>query len=65
MADFMRFGIDINVECYCGRKTILPYLPVLLKFYHEGWSHNLDSALGHFKCRKCGSTARHIGPHYR
>lgn len=65
IGDFMRFGMDIAVECYCGRMSVLPWLPVVMKFHTEGWSGNLDAAARRFKCRRCGSIARHLGPRYR
>lgn len=65
MGDFMRFGMDIAVECECGHKTVLPWLPVLMRFHQKGWSHNLAAARRHFRCAKCGEHPAHIGPHRR
>jgi hypothetical protein len=35
MGDFVRFGMDIVVEYKCGRKTVLPWLPVLIKLHDK------------------------------
>lgn len=65
IADFLRFRIDVAVECYCGHKNTLPFRDVVRVFHVKQWPYGLDSALGRFKCSRCGSSARHIGPHYR
>lgn len=65
MADFSRFGLDIELACDCGHKTVLPYRPVLRRFMDEGWPKGLGSAAKHFRCRKCGDRPERIGPAYR
>ena len=56
--DFARHRRDIELTYYCGHKAVLPYQHVVARFSREGWSISLDSAAGHFRCSKCGSSPR-------
>jgi pyrrolidone-carboxylate peptidase len=60
--DFSRHRRDIEVTCYCGLKAVLPYREVVTKFSRAGWPITLEIAAGHFRCSKCGSSPRQIGP---
>jgi hypothetical protein len=60
--DFARHRRDIEVTCYCGHKTVLPYLPVVARFSAECWPVSLGSATNYFRCSKCGSSPAYIGP---
>ena len=60
--DFSRHRRDIEVVCYCGHKAVLPYREVVARFSRGGWSISLGSAASHFRCSKCGSSPRQVGP---
>lgn len=60
--DFSRYRRDVEVVCYCGHKAVLPHVAVVARFTREGWPISLGSALGHFRCSKCGSSPALIGP---
>jgi hypothetical protein len=60
--DFARHRRDIEVTCYCGHKSLLPYSQVLAKFSREKWPISLGTAAQHFRCSKCGSAPAYIGP---
>ena len=65
ISDFSRFRKDVDVQCSCGHKATLPFGLVVGRFVTMGWPKGLGSALRHFRCSKCGSTAAHIGPKER
>lgn len=65
ISDFLRHGLDVDVECYCGHKNTLDARRVYDWFRAKGHSMHLEWALGRFRCTRCGSAARHIGPRYR
>lgn len=65
MSDFSRFRMDVDVLCYCGHKATLPHGPVVRLFVAKCWPKDLHSALSRFRCTKCGSAARHLGPVHR
>jgi hypothetical protein len=54
--------MGVDVICFCGHEATLPYMPVVAKFSAKGWPVDLQSALVRFRCTKCGSAARSIGP---
>lgn len=62
IGDFVRHGQDIEIACHCGHKTVLPAIPVALKFNREGWPQNIGMAARRFRCSKCGSCPAQIGP---
>jgi hypothetical protein len=63
--DFMRHRMDVDAICYCGHRNTLPRLMVFERFSRKGWPRGLEGALAHFRCSRCGSCARHIGPRAR
>jgi hypothetical protein len=60
--DFARFRMDVEVTCYCEHKAVLPVRQVVAAFHRNRWPIGLGSALGRFRCTKCGSSAKWIGP---
>jgi hypothetical protein len=60
--DFSRHRRDIELTCYCGHKAVLSHIAVVAKFARNNWPIALGSAAGHFRCSKCGSAPRQIGP---
>jgi hypothetical protein len=60
--DFARHRMPIELVCYCGHVATLPFLPVVQRFVEKGWPVGLEMAMGYFRCRRRGSSPRHIGP---
>jgi hypothetical protein len=60
--DFSRHRMDIEIQCGCGRKAVLPYLPVMQRFAEKRWPIALGLARRRFRCTECGSVPRSIGP---
>jgi hypothetical protein len=62
LGDFMRFGIDVDVICYCGHKRAFPASVLVSWFSNKGWPMGIHAALRYFRCSKCGSRPKCIGP---
>lgn len=70
--DFLRHGMDVEVECRCGHKAVLDAHAVAARFAERGWSRSLEgacwlpSAHAHFRCSRCRRKgAAHVGPRGR
>ena len=60
MQDFLRFDVDILVECKCGKRRVFKSAPILLKFQRKRWSYDLESAKMRFRCLGCRKYASRI-----
>jgi hypothetical protein len=60
--DFSRHRRDIELVCYCGHKAVLDFSPVVQAFARNNWPISLGLAAGYFRCSRCGSSPRLIGP---
>jgi hypothetical protein len=77
IGDFMRHGLDVDLECSCGHKAALDARRVFAHFKARGWYMGLHDGYGlgnpysRFYCSVCRDAGRgkcrpkHIGPHYR
>ena len=77
MADFLRHGLDVEVECACGHRAALDADEVYRIFSKNRWYMGLNdgfsmgSPYSHFFCTRCWAAGKdkvrpkHIGPRYR
>jgi hypothetical protein len=62
VSDFSRFRQDVELECRCGHKAVLPFGQVVARFVARGWPKGIEMAWQHFRCSRCGARPCRVGP---
>ena len=62
IADYAREGLQLRVECSCGRVVLLDARKLTLDCHRRGSSKVVVQLVGRLRCDDCGERPKHWGP---